>query len=346
MLERARVIADEVLFPAASQVDESGVIPRGHFDLLAEEGFYSVAAGPEDGGAGLDVPAMAGILEVLVGGCLATTFTWMQHHGVVRALSRTDNARLRERYLAATVRGELRAGVAYAGAIPRPPRLWASATGGGWLLHGDAPLVTGWGMVDLLLVSARDTASPADESGRIVNALVPPRAGGGVTVTGLHLSAAHASSTVRLHFADCFVPADQVLGEITHRDFLAGQHISARLNGSLALGIAGRCVRLVEGAGETATAQRLAAERDEIRRRLDAGLDDPDTLPAARAAASEFALHAAGALVAAVGSSGILAGSHAGRLLREAAFTLVAAGRPEIRDRLLDNIGRVGSGTH
>lgn len=340
VLERARVIADETLFPAALEVERTDTIPPGHFDLLAEEGFYGIAA-PGDDGSTVDVTTMAGVIETLASGCLATTFTWMQHHGVVRALARTANTPLRDKYLAAATRGELRAGVAYAGAIPRPPRLWATATDGGWLLHGDAPLVTGWGVVDLLLVSARDSAAPDDESGRIVNLLVDAEAGDGITVTELHLAAANASRTVRLDVADRFVPAEQVVSETAHRDFLAAQHVSARLNGSLALGVAGRCVRLIDEAGQAGTAARLAAERDELRRWLDAGLapGGADPLPGARAATSAFAHRVAGALVAAAGSAGILVPSHAQRLVRESTFTLVAAGRPEIKSALLDVLG-------
>ena len=62
-------------------------------------------------------------------------------------------------------------------------------------------------------------------------------------------------------------------------------------------------------------------------------------MAAARAAASELAHRAAGALVTAAGSRAILDGHPAGRLLREAAFTLVAAGRAEIRADLLARVG-------
>ena len=58
-------------------------------------------------------------------------------------------------------------------------------------------------------------------------------------------------------------------------------------------------------------------------------------MAAARATASELAHRAAGALVIAAGSSAVLDGHPAGRLLREAALTLVAAGRDEIRAELL-----------
>jgi alkylation response protein AidB-like acyl-CoA dehydrogenase len=333
MLERAGAIADDVLFPAALSVDAEGVIPRSHFDLLAEEGFYGLAGQPEHSGIEVDFPSFLNILETLCGGCLTTTFTWIQHHSVVRGLTGTQNVDLREKYLGVAIRGEVRGGVAFAGAIPRPPRLWATATDGGWLLTGEAPFVSGWGIIDMLLIAAREAAG--GPQGTIVSGLVDAAAGAGVTVEELRLIAAQGSNTVRLRFEDYFLPAEKVLAEVSHADFLANQHISARLNGCLAMGVAGRCIRMIDEAGQPDAAARLHTAQDAVRDRLDAGLADPPTLPAARAAASELAYRAAGALVAAVGSSGILQRQHAQRLVREATFTLVAAGRPEVKNALL-----------
>jgi alkylation response protein AidB-like acyl-CoA dehydrogenase len=342
MLERAHTIAEEVLFPAAADVDAQGVIPGSHFDLLAEQGFYGLAAGPEHGGTEVSLPSLAGILETLAGGCLTTAFTAMQHHGLVRSLTRTANAELREKYLAAAIRGEVRGGVAYAGAIPRPPRLWASATDGGWLLSGEAPFVTGWGIVGLLLVSARNRAAAAGGSeGTIISGLIDAVAGAGITVEQLQLVAAQGSNTVRLRFTDYLLPLEKVTAEISHQDFLARQHRNVRLNGCLPIGIATRCIRMIGEAGRGEIAEVLSAEQSTIRHRLDAGLEDPATLPAARAAAAELAYRSAGALVVTVGSSGILARQHAQRLVREATFILVAGSRPEIKERLLEKFARV-----
>ncbi|HZA17535.1 MAG TPA: acyl-CoA dehydrogenase family protein [Pseudonocardiaceae bacterium] len=330
MLQRAYTIAEEVLFPRALDVDAGGVIPGSHFDLLAEQGFYGLAGQAEN-------TSLNGIFETLAGGCLTTTFTWIQHHGLVRALAGTTNVELREKYLDAAVRGTLRGGVAYAGAIPRPPRLWATATAGGWLISGDAPFVTGWGIIDMLLVSARDLAG--GPQGAIVSGLVSAEAGGGITVEELHLVAAAASNTVRLRFEDHFLPAEKVTAEVLHSDFLARTHIALRSNGSLAMGVAGRCIRMIGEAGRPELAELLEVERDTIRDRLDRGLSEPATLLTARAAASALAYRCAGALMVATGSSGLLADRHAQRLVREAAFTLVAAGRPGIKESLLDLFG-------
>ncbi|HET9257713.1 MAG TPA: acyl-CoA dehydrogenase family protein [Pseudonocardiaceae bacterium] len=342
MLERAHTIAEGVLFPAAAEVDAQGVIPRSHFDLLAEQGFYGLAADPEHGGAEVSLADLAEIMETLAGGCLATTFTWMQHHRVVRALTRTANPELREKYSAAAIRGEVRAGVAYAGAIPRPPLLWASATDGGWLLSGEAPFVTGWGLIDLLQVAARNRAIAEGHSeGAIIFGLIDPVADAGITIEPMRLVAAQGSNTVRLRFADYPLPAEKVTAEISSQDFLAGQPRNVRLSGCLPTGIATRCIRMIGEAGRGEIAEALSAQRDVVRHRFDTGLQDPARLPAVRAAAAELAYRSAGALVVAVGSRGIVARAHAQRLVREATFTLVAGGRPEIKESLLEMLDHV-----
>jgi alkylation response protein AidB-like acyl-CoA dehydrogenase len=144
-IHRARELATGVLAPAAMRVEASQRVPPEHLDLLAAEGFYGLA-GPQAAG-GLDVPfaAASQIIEILAGGCLSTTFVWMQHHGVVRAVAETANTALRQAMLGPLCRGERRAGVALAGLLPGPPRLRARAAEGGYVLDGTSPWVTGWG---------------------------------------------------------------------------------------------------------------------------------------------------------------------------------------------------------
>ncbi len=342
VLDRARDVAADVLLPAADEVDATATIPEGHFRALADAGLYGLAAPPELGGPDVGFEDFLGIVETLAGACLTTTFTWMQHHGVVRGLAGTGNAALSERHLADAVLGVTRCGVAFAGALPQPPKLWATRVDGGWRLDGVAPLVTGWGIVDLLLVSARDaaTADADDDRARVVSVLVPARAVPGVTVHPLDLAAANGSRTVRLDVDGWSVGDDAVVATPTRAEFLAGKHASARVNGCLALGVAGRCSALVEEAGEPGAAEALRKALGAVRDDLDAGLADAGRMPAARAAASELAVRAAATLTVAVGSRAIVGRHPARRLASEAAFTLVAAGRPEIRTELLGALPR------
>jgi alkylation response protein AidB-like acyl-CoA dehydrogenase len=155
LLDRARDIADTVLFPAALDVDAGPRVPSGHLDLLAREGFYGLAVPAEAGGAGADYPTLCLIAEALASGCLTTAFVWIQHQGAVRRVA-GGPAGLRESRLGPLGRGERRAGVALGGTQPGPARLRARRVSGGYLLDGHCPWVTGWGMIDTLAVAARD----------------------------------------------------------------------------------------------------------------------------------------------------------------------------------------------
>ena len=173
-IDRARELGARVFAPAAMEVEAAHRVPPEHLDLLAAEGFYGLAGPREAGGLDVPFPAACRIIEILAGACLSTTFVWMQHHGVVRAVAGTDNAALRQRMLGPLCRGERRAGVALAGLLPGPPRLRARATEGGYVLDGTSPWVTGWDYLDTLHVAARQ------DDGTIVWAVLDAGPRGGV----------------------------------------------------------------------------------------------------------------------------------------------------------------------
>jgi len=323
LLGRAERLAEELLFPAALAVDGAERVPAGHLDRLAAEGWYGLA-GPVEAG-GLDAYATEGarVAEVLAGGCLATTFVWMQHHGAVSAVAGSTTPGLREAWLGPLCRGERRAGTALAGLLPGPPRLRATPVDGGYRLDGDAPWVTGWGMVDTLHVAAR---TPDDT---VVWALVDAVAGPTLAVEPLRMVAVQASATVHARFAGHVVPAERVTQTLPFAEWPARDAAALRTNGSLALGVAGRCCRLIGPS-------RLDGELDACRAALDAG--PPRALPPARAAAAELAVRAANTLVVAYGSRSVLRDQHPQRLAREALFLLVFGSRPAIRDALLTRL--------
>ncbi len=323
-LRDAGRIADDVLFPASLAVDAADAVPAGHLDLLAERGFYGLAAPTELSTLDLpDYPAVQRVVEILAGGCLTTAFVWIQHHGAVMAAADTENEALRERYLVALAAGRTRAGLAVGAATrPGPPLLRATAVDGGWIFDGTAPWVSGWGMVDLLYTAGRD------EHDRLVFALLDAEDGTSLGIEPLDMVAVRASRTVTLSFTGHFVPHDRVTSTVAHATYLEGDAESVRFTGSLALGVAGRAISLLaEDTG--ALADALAGARDRL---LQAG---PDDVPAARAATAELAMRAAAALAVHTGSRSVLTDAHAQRLIREAAFLLVFGTRPAIRAALL-----------
>jgi len=307
----ARRLADDVLFPAALETDAADVVPRELLDALAEGGLYGLADA--------DFATVCAVQEALAGGCLTTAFVWGQHLGLVHALAAGGTEELKGRWLEPLSSGATRAGLALGGALPGPT-LHARADAAGWSLDGISPFVSGWGRIDVVHVAARADAD-------VVWLIVDARESESLHVERLRLVALDATATVRATFSGLRVPLDRETGR--HPAGGATPPEVLRLHAAFALGVAGRCCRLL---GHSPLDAELAALRTAL-----------DTLgpgtAAARAAAGELAVHAAAALMAASGSRSLLLADHAQRLAREALFTLVYALRPESRAALLVRLG-------
>jgi alkylation response protein AidB-like acyl-CoA dehydrogenase len=316
-LERARVLADEVLFPTANEIDALPVVPRARLDQLAADGWYGIA-GPS---SGLDLPDVYPILAAFAGGCMTTTLVWMQHHGALAACARGPEHL--QPWVGPMERGDVRASVAFAGLLPTPP-LRSRADGESWVIDGAAPWVSGWGLADVVHVATR---SPEDD---VVWLLVDAQAAG-LRAEPHRLLGLNASATVTLHFEGVRVDGDRMTSRFPWSEWPARDAAGLRTNGSVSLGVAERCCRLLGPSPLDDELVRVTAD-------LDAGT--PETFPAGRAAAAELALRAATVLLVSEGSRAVERGTHAERLYREAAVLLVYGSRPSIRRELLTAVQR------
>jgi len=330
VLTQARRLADEFLFPSAMNVDASDWVPPEHFGALAAAGLYGLAGPAEVGGLDVDLATFRTVIEIMAGGCLATAFVWLQHHGAVRALSASSNSALSAKWLEPLCAGAQRAGVALGGVRPGPPLLRARPAPGGYLFDGTAPWVTGWDMIDVVHTLARD------EAGNLVAALLPAVASVSLAADQIRLAAVNASRTVQLRFTAHFVPAALVTAVMPLAAWQARDAAGLRANGSLSLGLVSRCIRLMAELPADAPVAPLELELTAARARLDAA--DSALMPAARATAAELAFRAAGALVAAAGSRSIMVDQHPQRLAREALFLLVFGSRPAIKADLITRL--------
>jgi alkylation response protein AidB-like acyl-CoA dehydrogenase len=310
----------EELWATSSEVEASPAVLASHLDALAAAGFYGIFAPAAEGGLGLGYADACVAVEELASGCIASTFLWAQHLRLLNAMLGPETPAIwRQRLRADVVAGRCKGGVALTGLMPGPARLSAERVSGGWRVDGQAPWVSGWGVVDKLYVVAR---SPGPST---VSLLIEAQEQPGLTASALRLCALNATSTVRLTFAGLFVEEERVLAQEPY-DEASQASQGLRLNGSFALGLAKRCCLLL---GPTP----LDAELCKRREQLDAaGVSE---MPAARAAACELATRAAHALAVARGSRSALAGDVAERLGREAGVLLVFGSRPAIRSELL-----------
>ncbi|HEY5116759.1 MAG TPA: acyl-CoA dehydrogenase family protein [Nakamurella sp.] len=322
--ETARRIADDTLFPAAAAVDGADRAPSAHLGLLAAEGFYGIAAAPENGGVGLHrFDVVADVVASFAGGCLATTFIWIQHLGPLIAVGTIGAPGIRDRWLGPLARGERRSGVAMAGVRPGPGRIHTRPAPGGFLVTGETTWVTGWGLIDTLLVGA------VDDREVVHFFLMDAAPAATLSVRPARLIAAQASSTVSMRFDNHFIPADRLGHTEPFADWSGGDAVGSALNGFLAIGIAARCARLL---GTDELSDDLAAARAALL------TTTPTEIPGARARASLLAVRAATQLLVQAGSRGVLADQDAQRLYREAGFLLVFGSRPAIKDSMLQQL--------
>jgi alkylation response protein AidB-like acyl-CoA dehydrogenase len=320
IVQAAQGLADDLLFPFALSTDASDVVPRELLDALAAAGLYGLPAPAHLGGLDADFGTVCAVQEALASGCLTTAFLWMQHISLVRALASGGHEELVARWLAPLARGEIRAGLALGGALPRPS-LRAEPDGQGWRLDGVSPFVSGWGRIDVVHAAAR---AP---DGELVWLLVDAAEGPALRADRIRLAALNATATVRVTFDRLPVPA----GRVTSKHPVSGATPPEvlRMHAALAVGVTARCCRLL---GPTPLDDELSSLRAQLDRL------DSETA-AARAAAGELALRAASVLMTRTGSRSLLAADHGQRLAREAMFTLVYALRPASRAALLTSLG-------
>ena len=312
-------VADQ-LSAAAPQIDAADSIPPNHFESLAACGLYGAFAPTSVGGLELDLVELCAFVEQLASACLTTTFVWIQHFRLLAALlDPTTPEGIRE-LLPRAVSGQLKGGVALSGLLPGPARLRATETKDGWRLDGDAPWVSGWGIVDVLFLTARQS----DDI--VVSFVIDAIEHSGIEVTHHRLSAMNASSTVRLVFTDFHIPHSGYVGSQPYAPGLERPE-GLRVNGSLALGVARRSCELL---GPTSLDDQLRRCRED----LDAF--EANDIAVARARAVELAVRAAHVLAISRGSRSAIVGDIAERTSREAALLLVFGSRPEIKNSLLD----------
>jgi hypothetical protein len=330
LVEAAHHLADSLLAPTAQATDQADVVPRSHLDALAAAGLCGLSCPPA-----VPLPAVREIYETLAGACGVTFFVWVQHHAPVRLLAATDNTGLRDRHLDDLCAGRTLGGVAFAYLRrPGPPAVTASRVQGGWRLDGTAPWVTSWGLAGLYAVAAR----AGDE---VVFVAVAGRESASLRASSpLPLAAMNASSTVALTFDGLFVPDEEVISVLAFEAWQARDRVATAQPHPAVFGIAATACRLL---GD----ERLSAELEERRRRsyalADAGGTSAEDLAAlvdARAGSLELAGRAATALVASVGGRAMSTDHPAQRLLREAAFFVIQAQTPALRQATLRQLSR------
>ena len=324
-VQQAQDLTDEVLRPAAAEIDRSVKIPQSHFAALRDRGFYGLAFATTD-----PVNTLADVGEILVSGCLATAFVWAQHHGTLLRMVMSRNDTLKAQFLADLQSGAVTSGVSGSGyANAENPLIAATETNNGYTITGQAPFVTGWGLVDVIGVTAYDTRAQ-----KTVTFLMDTTDGPNVHANRIPLSAADASNTVELIFNGHHIPHTAVIRvRKTPRGGLSiAERLVLRINGSLALGVARACLTEADRIGHPC--RQLFETHTTVRDALNTAATGDGDIYDARARASQFAVTTATYCATAAGSRSVTRGEPTERMAREAAFSMVCTTIPEIKSRI------------
>lgn len=340
---RATVLADEVLFPIAQEVDQGFRVPAESLSALADAELFGVVGPPSHGGLDLGPNEARRTLAAIGSGCGATFFVWAQHHTTVRTLRSSSNHVLVDGLLTKLCAGELLAGVAFAHVRrPGPPALLATRVPDGWSLSGHMPWTTSWGIADWFSVAA------VSAGGDLVWSMIPAAGLDRVTATALALPVLGSTGTVALGFDGCLVPDEQVAMIEDVEDWRSLDRVRSSIGQPAVLGVADRAIRLLGEIGDPQA--RDAAER--LRSDLAATWMRDEELIAAtmrgddivrdgsdhRATCIDLSRRATTGLLAAVGGRGMDLGHPAQRLAREADFYVIQAQTADGRTATLRSV--------
>lgn len=339
----AKRIAEEVLAPAAAEVDRTEV-PLSHLRTIADAGLLGLNGPVEAGGSAAPRPVFRAVAETLAGADCATWFVQAQHHTPLAMLAQSD-APVRDRLLRPLSTGRLLAGIAFAHLrrfVDRP--VTVTRVPGGWRFDGTAPWYSGWGLNDVMLLGG---INDADE---VVSGCIDARPRSGLAASApLRMVAMQATRTVRLHLDGLTISDADVITRMPFQTWAqADRQTTANVNPAT-FGVTATALRLLRATGDRDAepaalrcAVRLEERMHAIRERSYWLLDEvpPAERLAERLAARAEALAvmnaATSALVVAGAGRSMSADAPAQRLARESLFLLIQAQTAEVRRASLD----------
>jgi alkylation response protein AidB-like acyl-CoA dehydrogenase len=320
----------------AEATDASGDWPAEQLDSLGDCGVYQWYLPEEWGGQGWSDADIARGYFRLAAACLTTTFILTQRVAACRRIVDSPNPQAQESLLPGLATGSLFAtvGISHLTTSRRHvarPVLTAHEVGGGFVLDGYSPWVTGADQADSIVMGA----TLAD--GREVLLAVPGNTPGIEPAEPARLVALSASHTGAVHCRQALVERRWLLaGPVEHVIKVGGA--GGLQTSALAVGLAAAAIDFLvteaDMRNELATAAAsLGDERQSLEREIVALSGGEPACPApstpagaienVRARANSLALRATQAALTAAKGAGFLQGHPAGRWCREALFFLV-----------------------
>ena len=360
--DSVRRFAQERIAPIATEVDRTNAFPHHLWREMGQLGLLGITVPEELGGAGMGYLAHCVAIEEMSRASAAVALSYGAHSNLcVNQIRRNGTAAQQQTYLPRLMSGEHVGALAMsepgAGSDVVSMKLRAERRGDIYVLNGNKMWTTNGPDADVLVVYAK--TDPDAGSRGITAFLIEKGFKGFSTAQKLDKLGMRGSNTCELVFADCEVPAENVLGEVGRGVgvLMSGLDIERVVLAAGPVGIMAACLdvvvpyvhdrsqfgepigtfQLMQGkladmyvALNTARAYVYAVagacDRGETTRKDAAGC-----ILYAAEQATQVALQA----IQALGGNGYINDFPTGRLLRDAKLYEIGAGTSEIRRMLI-----------
>lgn len=215
--QTAKEFADEKLAPLAAEYDRTEEFTAPQAKMLGEMGFLGMMVPEEYGGAGLDTVSYVLAMEEVSRGCASTSVTMtVQNSLVCWPISYFGSEEQKQHYLPKLASGEMLGcyGLSEPSAGSDPASMATTATedGDDYILNGSKIFISNGGVAQVAIVWAQ-TSRELKHKG-ITCFLVDEGTPGYIVGAEEKKLGIRGSNTVELHFENCRVSKDKILGKV------------------------------------------------------------------------------------------------------------------------------------
>ncbi len=360
--DSVRGFASEEIAPRAAEIDETNEFPRDLWRKMGKLGVLGITADEAYGGAGMGYVEHVVAMEEISRASASVGLSYGAHSNLaVNQITLNGSDDQKQRYLPKLISGEHVGALAMsepgAGSDVVGMQLRAEKKNGRYLLNGSKMWITNGPDADTLIIYAK---TDPDAGARGITAFIVEKGFKGFsTAQKLDKLGMRGSNTSELVFADCEVPAENVLGQEGDgvRVLMSGLDYERAVLAAGPLGIMQSCMDVVlpyvhdrkqfgEAIGSFQLMQGKLADMYTtmnaakayvyaVARACDRGLGAPKDAAGAILFASEKATWMALEAIQCLGGMGYMNESPTGRLLRDAKLYEIGAGTSEIRRWLI-----------
>jgi alkylation response protein AidB-like acyl-CoA dehydrogenase len=319
---------------------------RRNIGTLSEMGWFAAGVSPVYGGTQIDPDIRRECAELIASACGTTAFTAQNINGGAGFVSGAQKDEIKADVLPRLASGELHCGVAFAHLRRTgPPVATAHRVRDGYTIHGKAPWITGWGLLDSFVLGAVD-----DSSQDHVYVYIDRHKSAAEIVASapVEVQVMNSADTVAVEFRDLFVPDRDVLFSRPASEMRRGDYCGITGHVTLPLGCALGSVRYLRTIAKgrenvVAAADRLQQQIDLCREQSiywsGSRADEPcyfENALNSRSTAISLAFRAAQTAIAATAGKSHLLSCPAQRRYREASFYATVAQTADIQANLIE----------